>query len=45
MKLEGLDLIRVMISLWWLNQSWIPDLLEHPVELPVTRMLLTQLVG
>ncbi len=48
-KLKGLDMILILIAPWWPNQSWFPDLLElsidHPVELPVTRNLLTQPVG
>ena len=49
MKLWSLNLILIMIALWWLNQSWFLELLElsidHRVELPVTQMLLSQLVG
>ena len=49
MKLWVLDLTLILIALWWLNQLWFPDLLElsidHPVELPVMRTLLTQPVG
>ena len=48
-NLRGLDLTLIVIAPWWPNQSWFPDLLEfsidHPVELPVTRTLLTQPVG
>ncbi len=49
MKLRGLDLILIMMALWWPNQSWFLDLLElsinHPVEMPMTQTLLTQLAG
>ena len=49
MKLWGLDLTLILIAPWWPNQSLHPDLrefsIDHPVELPVMRTLLTQLVG
>ena len=45
-KLRGLDLILILTGPWWSNQLWFPDLLklsiDHPVELPVMRTLLTQ---
>ena len=38
MRLQGLNLTRILIALRWPNQSWFPDLLmfsiDHTVELP-----------
>ncbi len=46
---HGINLILIMIALWWPNQLWFLDLPElsvnHPVELPVTQTLLSQPVG
>ena len=43
---RGLDVVLIMIALWWPNQLWFPVLLEfsinHLVELPVTQTLLAQ---